>query len=1103
MKSRSVPALILCALMGLALASPVSALPAKDDNGDETRMKASTFKGLELRGIGPAIASGRVSDIAVHPVDHNTWYVAVASGGVWKTTNAGTTWTPVFDKEGSYSIGCIAIDPKDPLVVWVGTGENNSQRSVSYGDGLYKSIDGGRNWKHVGLKDSEHIGKIVVDPWDSKVVYVASQGPLWSKGGDRGLYKTTDGGGTWERILEIDDYTGVTDVVMDPSDPEVLYAAAYQRFRRVWSLIDGGPGSAIYKSTDAGASWKKLTSGLPKAEMGRIGLAVAPANPDIVYAIIESADDEEEGFYRSTDAGGTWKKVSDYVSGSPQYYQELVPDPHDASRVYSMDTWMMVTEDGGKTFSKVGEKYKHVDNHGMWIDPGDTAHMIAGCDGGVYETFDRGATWRFSANLPVTQFYKLTVDNDAPFYNIYGGTQDNFTIGGPSRTTTVQGIMNQDWYFTLGGDGFQPRVDPTNPDIVYSQWQYGRLHRYDRRSGEIIDIQPMPEPGDAPLKWNWDSALIISPHSPKRLYFGANRLYRSDDRGDTWVPVSPDLTRQLDRNRLEMMERVWSVDAVAKNRSTSFYGNIVALDESPLIEGLIYAGTDDGLIQVTEDGGTTWRKIDRFKGVPDMTYVADILASRHDPTTVFAAFDNHKTGDFKPYLMVSFDRGATWVSLSDELPERGTVYAVEQDHVVPDLLFAGTEFGLFFSIDHGERWVQLKGGLPVIAVRDLAIQQRENDLVLGTFGRGFYVLDDYTPLRRASDDLLGQDVVLFGVKDALAYMPTVPLGLRGKGFQGDAFYTAPNPPFGAVFTYYLRDEIKTLSEQRRDTEKKTAKDAGDVFYPTWDELRREDREEEPAIILTVSDEEGNIVRHLTGPVKAGFHRVAWDLRYPPFEPTSLKPPSDDNPFADPPMGPTAVPGRYWVSLAQRVEGKIVPLSEAQTFSMVPLNLGTLPAESRQGVLAFQEKTGRLLRAVLGAARAADEAQERIDHLRKALMDTPGADPALGAELRALESRLKDLVVDLRGDRTVRSRNEPTLPSITQRVNRIVGGQWTSTSAPTATHRRAYEIASELFVPVLADLQDLVEVDLAGLEDRAEDAGAPWTPGRVPRWAPEQ
>jgi photosystem II stability/assembly factor-like uncharacterized protein len=1076
--------------------------PAPEAAAEETSVLSSkSFSGLPFRSIGPAITSGRISEVAVVPGNEKVYYVATSSGGVWKTENSGTTFKPIFDSQGSYSIGTVTVDPNDPAIVWVGTGENNSQRSVGYGDGVYKSVDGGRSWKNVGLGESEHIARIAVDPRDSNTVFVAAQGPLWGPGGDRGLFKTTDGGETWTNVLEIDEHTGVTDLVMDLENPDTLYAASYQRRRHVWTLINGGPGSGIHKSTDGGETWTEINKGLPSVDMGRIGLAQSPANPGILYAIVEAAEDEG-GFFRSIDGGANWEKRSDYVAGSPQYYNEIVADPKNPDRVYSMDTWMHVTDDGGKSFRELGELHKHIDNHSLWIDPNDTDHQISGNDGGVYETFDGQKTWLFKANLPVTQFYKVEVDNHEPFYRIYGGTQDNFTLGGPTRTTSIHGIVNSDWFVTTGGDGFQTRVDPEDSDIIYSQSQYGGLVRYDHRSGEEISIVPQPGKDDEPLFFNWDAPLIISPHSHTRLYYGANRLFRSDDRGDSWTPISPNLTRQIDRNKLEVMDRVWSVDAVSKNRSTSFYGNLTALSESPLVEGLIYVGTDDGLVQVTEDGGANWRQIESFPGVPERTYVNDVVASVNDADTVFALFNNHKNADFKPYVLKSTDRGASWTSMVEGLPERGSTYSLAEDHVDPNLLFVGTEFGAFFSQNGGQEWIQLEAGLPTVAVRGIAIQRRESDLVLGTFGRGFYVLDDYSPLRGISEEALEQEAKLYPVKNTWAYMERAPLALRGKSFQGEGYYSAPNPPFGAVFTYYLKDGLESLNEARRKEEKKTAEDGGDVFYPSWEELRAEDREEEPAVVLTVTDQDGNVVRRLTGPTGSGFHRVAWDLRYPPSTPTSLTPFPMNNPFRSPPVGPMAVPGTYSVSLAKRVGGELMPLGEPQTFETVPLGLAKLATGDREALLAFQAKAARLQRAALGAVRAAGEAQTRIDHLKAAIDATPAAPADLADRVRTIETSLQELQTRLSGDRTVGSRNEPTLPSIVSRVQRVVYGQLASTSPPTQTNMDAYQVASDAFGEVLGELTGLIEEELAGLEGDAEAAGAPWTPGRVPSWQSE-
>jgi photosystem II stability/assembly factor-like uncharacterized protein len=1063
-------------------------------------LSASTFAGLELRNIGPAVVGGRIVDIAVDPVKPTTWYIASASGGVWKTANAGTTWSSLFDGQGSFSIGCVTVDPKNPLVVWVGSGENNSQRSVSYGDGVYKSVDGGKSWENVGLKKSEHIGKIVIDPRDSNVVYVAAQGPLWAPGGDRGLYKTTDGGKTWKAVLTISENTGVSDLVMDPRNPDVLYASAYQRRRHIWTLIDGGPEGAIHKSTDGGATWKKLSAGLPKDDIGRIGLAIAPTSPDTVYATIESVG-KSSGFYRSTDAGGSWEKRGDWIASSPQYYQEIWVDPDNADRVYAVDTLFMVTDNGGTNFHPLGERHKHVDNHALWIDPANHSHMLVGCDGGLYETWDRAADWQFKSNMPIAQFYRVSVDNALPFYNVFGGTQDNYSLGGPSRTNNDHGIRNSDWFVTQGGDGFQSQVDPEDPNTVYAESQYGGLARYDKKSGEQVAIQPQPGRGEPALRWNWDSPVIVSPHSHTRLYFAANKIFRSDDRGNTWKAVSPDLTRQIDRRKLKVMGRVWGADTVAFNASTSFYGNIVALAESPVKEGLLYAGTDDGLIQATDDGGGNWRKIEKFPGIPENTYVSDVEPSPTDANTVYAAFNNHQMGDFKPYLLKSTDRGATWTSIAGDLPERGSVWTVVQDFQNPNLLFSGTEFGLYFTIDGGKKWIKL-ASLPTIAVRDLVIHRRESDLAVATFGRGFYILDDITPLRQVKAETLEQDSALFPVKKAWMYMQASPMGGREQGFQGASFYVAPNPPFGAVFTYFLKDDLKTRRKTRQEAEKKLTKEGGAVVYPPWETLREEDREAEPSLLLTVKDEEGNVVRRLTAPGKSGVHRIAWDLHFPPSTPISITPSRREEFGGPPPDGPMAAPGKYTVSLAKVVDDVTTPLGPPQTFEAMPLSLASMPARDQATQLEFERKTARLQRAVRGAAQAVNEAQERLKFIQKAILDTPKADVKLLEKARQIDLHLQDIEVKLSGDPTLASRNEPTPPAILDRVENIVQGHWSTSSEATKTFQDDYAVAAAEFAPVLEDVRRTIEVDLKGLETQLEAAGAPWTPGRVPDWRPE-
>ena len=1057
-------------------------------------LAAGTFGAFKPRNIGPALTEGRITDLVVHPEHDATWYITIAAGGVWKTENAGTTWKPLFDGQASYSIGCITIDPNNPQTIWVGSGENNSQRSVGYGDGVYRSLDGGKSWKNMGLKESEHIAKIMVDPRNSDVVFVASQGPLWSAGGDRGLYKTVDGGENWEKVLEISEHTGVTDLVYDPRNPDILYAASYQRRRHVWTLINGGPESTIYKSTDNGKNWRKIKKGLPGGDLGRIGLAIAPSNPDILYAIVEGTAGKS-GFYRSSNLGESWSKQSGYVSRSPQYYQEIIVDPHDEDVIYSNDTLLHRSEDGGKNFSPVGERHKHVDNHVTWIDPGRTDHLLVGSDGGLYETFDRGKTWLFRANLPITQFYKITVDNDTP-YNVYGGTQDNFSLGGPSQTHNEHGIRNSDWFVTHGGDGFQSRVDPEDPNTVYSESQHGGLGRYNRITGEQVGIQPQPEAGQPALKWNWDAPLIISPHNSKRLYFAANILFRSDDRGDSWKAVSPDLSRGIDRNKLKVMDRVWGVDSVSKNRSTSIYGNIVALSESPVKEGLIVVGTDDGLIQITEDGGQNWRKIDAIPGVPEMTYVNRLEMSRYNENVIYAAFNNHKMGDFKPYLLRSDDLGKTWTSIVSDLPERGSVYCLAEDHVNKDLLFAGTEFGAFFTIDGGKKWIKFSG-IPTIAVRDLAIQERENDLVFGTFGRGFYILDDYSPLRMVSTESLEKEAMSFPVKDPLLFIPSSPMGGRGKAYQGDNPFLGENPEYGAIFTYYLAEAPSTLKKDRAKKEGKIRKEGGDVFYPTWDELRQEERQEKPAVILTVTDEAGAVVRRLESSASKGFHRVAWDLSHPSSMPARLTSPRGRSR-----SGPLVTPGVYKVSFALSENGKLSPFGETRSFTVKLPHNAVVSESDNQQRLAHQKRFMGLMRAMMGASNVMNDADKRIQLLKKALLDTPSASSSHLDTVLDLQNRLKDLEVVYGGDDTITSRFEVAPPGLSSRLMRAIYEQSGSTSPPTKTHLKAYDIVAAEFEVFLADLKTLVTVDLKKLEDEMEAAAAPWTPGRFPKWSKE-
>lgn len=973
--------LLTAALVALA----VAALMAGAQGTGGTGLTADTLKGIEIRSIGPTIQTGRIADIAVDPKNPSVWYIASAFGGLWKTTNRGISFSPIFDNQASFTLCCVVVDPKDSNTVWLGTGENASQRSAHFGDGVYKSSDAGKTWKRVGLAASEHIGKIVIDPRKTNVVFVASQGPLWSAGGDRGLYKTIDGGATWQQVLKISDDTGVTDVVLDPKNSQIVYASAYQRRRAVGQMIGGGPEGGIFKSTDGGKTWKKLAGGLPKGDVGRVGLAIdGKKSPPTLFAIVD-AKREESGFYRSDDSGARWTRIGHmagggrgggaagaagaqaaaqpgarggaaddwYRGGGAAYYQEIVVDPVKPDTIWSMNVNVERSTDGGKNWGRVNWENTgvHVDHHALVFDPTDRNHILLGNDGGLYESYDDGATWRFFAVLPVTQFYRVSVDNAKPFYNVCGGAQDNWSVCGPSRSLNRWGVRTSDWFIVGGGDGFQTRNDPVDPTIVYASSQDGNVTRLDLKTGQSRSIRPPMsrqarggggddslggtpagaagaaaaqagagaqggQRGGAPAagggdRANWDAPYIISPHSPTRLYWASNKLYRSDDRGDTWVAVSGDLSRSLKREEIPIMGKVWPADSVALNVSTTALSNVVSLDESPLLEGLIYVGTDDGIVQATEDGGKNWRKSEQFPGVPQWTYVSDVFASPRDANVVFATLNNWQRGDYKPYIVKSTDRGRTWTNITGNLPDRHDLWSVIQDHVNGDLLFAGTEFGLYFTVDGGRNWLELGGGMPPAQIRDMTVQRRENDLVLGTFGRGFFILDDYSFLRELTPQALGEDAHLFPLRGTYAFSPTGmnPAGSAGVGpLAGN--WTAPNPPFGAVFTYNLEQDLPS------DTR----------------------------LVLTIADETGKQVRRIELESGAGLKRIAWNLRGDPAAPPAGAAQGQRGAGGGPAGGfggrgggaPMVSAGRYTATLGKLVGDKVTAVGAAQTFRVVQI-----------------------------------------------------------------------------------------------------------------------------------------------------------------------
>lgn len=1081
-------------LLLFIVSSTISLSQKKKNTDNESPINSTLVSGLKFRMVGPALTSGRISDIAVDPRNEHVWYVTAASGGVWKTENHGTTFSPIFDNYGSYSIGCVTLAPSNPNTVWIGTGENNNQRSVAYGDGVYKSLDGGKSFKNMGLKDSEHIGNIIVHPDNEDVIWVAAYGPVWSSGGDRGVYKSTDGGETWKKTLEISENTGIAEIAIDPNNPQILYASAHQRRRREWTYISGGPESGLYKSIDGGVTWKEINKGLPAGEMGRIGIAVSPVDANYVYAIIEARGDKS-GFYRSTNKGESWQKMSGY-STSGNYYQEIICDLTNKDKVFSMNTWLHHTEDGGKTFKRTGEAKKHVDNHCIWIDPKNSDHWIVGCDGGLYETFTHAEEWRYYDNLPIIQFYKVATDNDAPFYNIYGGTQDNNSMGGPSATINNAGILNSDWFITNGGDGFESAIDPKNPNIVYAQAQYGWLVRYDKTTGEKVAIQPMPGKDEEAIRWNWDAPLLISPHNNKTLYFCANKVFKSTDRGDNWTVISDDLSAGIDRNKLPVMGQVWSIEAIMKNKSTTIYGNIVAFDESPIQQGVLYAGTDDGLIHVSTDGGNTWVKHSSFSGIPANTRVNMIATSTHDANTAFAVFNDHRSGNFKPYLMKTTDQGKTWTNISGDLPERGSVFAVRQDHKNKDLLFAGTEFGCYFTTNGGKNWHKL-AGLPTIAVYDIDIQQRENDLVVATFGRGFYVLDNYAPLRDLSEENLEKESHLFPVKDALLYVPSAPLGLRGTGSQGHNYWHADNPAFGATFSLYLKDVQKSKKDERIKTDNEKEKNKEAATYPTFEELWAEENEGKASLIWIIRDNSGKEIRRMTSTPKKGISRMTWDLRMESTSPIQLKK-SKAGRYSNPDAGFLVTPGAYSVEVVMEKDGTIETLVEKTVFNVVGLDNQTILSSSKEEMAAFRTEVAETKRSLDGATRLMGETEDRMKYFEQAIKSYPGADVNLLSEIDALKIKLNEAKVMVYGNWIRSSHEFETKPSIAGRLGMIEYQLYANTTGVTQTQKDNLSIVQEQYEEYRKVLNDII-IQVKAIEDKLDAASIPYVKGKDENW----
>jgi photosystem II stability/assembly factor-like uncharacterized protein len=930
----------------------------KDNPQPRLIVPENLLDGLEWRCIGPAIMGGRIDDFAVVEGNTDIIYAASASGGLWKTVNNGVTWEPVFDGQSTSSIGDVAIAPSSPDVVWVGTGEANNRQSSSWGDGIYKSEDAGLTWKNMGLRDSHHIGRIVIHPQNPDIVYVAVLGRLWGPNKERGLFRTTDGGRTWVNTRFIDEDTGFVDVAIDPENPSTLYAAAYQRRRTAYGFSGGGPESGLYKTTDGGDSWVRLSNGLPEGATGRIGIDVYRRNPSIVYAIIEH---KEGGIFRSEDKGATWKRMS-ITNPRPMYYSRIRIDPGNDQRIWVLGAAMYVSEDGGKTFRTDYVREIHGDFHAIWINPADSGHMIVGSDGGIHISHDRGRTWDFVNTLPLAQFYEVGFDMRRPYF-IYGGLQDNGSWGGPSATWTSVGITNDEWSRVGGGDGFYTRVDPDDHNTVYAESQDGNLFRFDLRSGESKSIRPEPADEKETYRFNWNSPILISPHNSKKVLYGGNKLFISRDRGDNWEETV-DLTTQTDRDKLPIMGVVPDATTLSRNDGVSYYGTITTIVESPLREGLLYVGTDDGLVQVSRDDGKSWKNIAPLTSlVPKNTYVSRLEASRFSEGRVFASFDGHRGNDFKPYVLVSEDFGGSWKSLSHGLPEFSTVSVVREDLHNPDLFFVGTERGAYFSLDRGADWVRLKSNLPIVPVDDIAIHPRENDLIFGTHGRSVWVMDDMTPLSQLTAETLAAKSYLFDIRSALIFNP-----YSHKGNTGHKLFVGPNPARGALISYYLK----------------------------------EDGEEEAHVI--VADAQGNTVREFKGAKTAGIHRLNWDLRYAPV---SGEDGAGGRRFSIP--APYVLPGEYRVMLrAGGVESAKAVMLEGDP----RIEVSDADRRAQHDALLSLYRLAPLL----------SDTEKRLESLRNQLEDAlamtekaPGAPTAVKEAIQGVQTEVQSVRHEMFGD----------------------------------------------------------------------------------------
>jgi photosystem II stability/assembly factor-like uncharacterized protein len=1069
------------------------------------------LKNLEFREIGPAVMGGRIDDFGVVESNPNIVYVGTASGGVWKTTNNGTTWEPVFDKEGVSTIGDIAIAPSDPAVVWVGTGEPNNRQSSSWGDGIYKSLDAGKTWQNMGLRATLHIGRIVIHPKNPEVVYAAALGHLWGPNPERGVYKTTDGGKTWNQVLKINADTGVSDIAMDPESPDTLYAAAYERRRTPFGFNGGGPDGGIYKTVDGGATWKKLTKGLPYengGDVGRIGLDIYRKDSNIVYAIVQH---EKGGTYRSEDKGETWKKMGD-TNPRPSYYSQIRIDPNNDLRIWELGAQMFYSEDGGKTFLTQRVKGIHGDFHAMWIDPADSSHVITGCDGGIHWSYDNGRTWDFINTIAIGQFYEVGLDNEKP-YKICGGLQDNGSWCGPSMSLTRDGIINSDWTLMPGGDGFYARIDYAEPWIVYTESQDGHISRRDEHTAQQREIMPEAKVGEPHYRFQWNSPMEVSSHDHKTIYYGGNYLFKSTDRGDSWTRLGGDLTTGVDRNKLQVFGKTPDKNTLSRHDGVEEYPTITTLNESPLTADVLWVGTDDGNLQVTRDGGKTWKNVaERVPGLPKGTYVTRVVASKYAEGAAFATFDGHRTDDYNVYLFQTSDYGETWRAIRNGIPDSaGTVHVVREHPKSRNLLFAGTEFGLWVSWDHGSNWTALKNNFPTVPVDDIEIQAEQNDLVLATHGRSIWIFDDMTPIEKFDAGVANSDMTFFGPRTATLW------DLRDRRWSaGQKMFTGKNPPYGAILNYYLKQALppeppkaaKDEKDKDKEKEKKeTAAPGGEQKGKSEAAASKENKEDqenkEGKTKISVYDKDNKLVREFDGPGKAGVNRTNWDLRWnSPAVPTPEQLEAAAAGFDFGPRGPLVEPGKYTIKIkAGSKEATEEVVVEDDPRLQISAADRAARSEAIQQLYLMAKTTDKDRKTIQGIKDGLKAARDQW----KKDADKPEA-PKIPEEIQKAAEELQKKV-DAIAEKYVREqlglgnagppfewKPEP-LPQQVQSLLRELDGFW---AAPGGQQKEKLAELTPLVSDNSALVKKIAEEDLPGLNKKMNDAGIPHIVPAVPQ-----